>query len=84
MMKKKQTYTFIIAENGNSHSKIFTVQKKHVHKLLGLLVFCLALFVIFLTDYFGQHVDQWKLVQLKKENQNISQKFVQLDKQLKD
>lgn len=83
-MKRKKFYTFIIAENSSKSLKEITVEAKYVHIFLSALCVLFLLFVAFLTDYSGLYVDQWKLSQLKKENRQLSQKFANLDSELKN
>jgi len=82
-MKRKKFYTFIIAENSSKNLRKITIEAKYVHIFLNTLCILFLLFVIFLTDYSGLYVDQWKLSQLKKENKQLSQKFANLDSELK-
>ena len=83
-MKRRKFYTFIISENSSSALKKFTVEKKYVHIFLGSLCFLFLSFFVFVTDYLGLYVDQWKLSQLKKENKQLEQKFARIDSELKD
>ncbi len=83
-MKRKKFYTFIVAENSSANLKKFTVEAKYIYALLGVFAVLFFLFMAFLADYFGLHVDQWRLSQLKRENKELSQKFVQMTGQMRD
>lgn len=83
-MKRKKHYTFIIAENNSPKLKKITVEKKYVRFFLSAMLGMFLLLTAFLTDYFGLHVDQWRLSQMEKENQQWEKKFNHLNSQLRD
>ena len=83
-MKRKKHYTFIIAKNSSTRLKKITVGQKYVHIFLSGLLGLALLLTAFLTDYFGRHVDQWKLSHLKKENRQLEEQLARVDSQLKD
>ena len=83
-MKRKKYYTFIFAKNDSSDLKKITVEQKYAHFFLALFGGAFSLLILFLTDYFGLHIDQWQLSQLQKENKKMEQKFATVHAQLKD
>ncbi len=83
-MKRKKHYTFIIAENSSASLKTITVDKKYIHIFLGFLFTLFLILTAFLTDYFSLYVDQWRLSQLKKENNQLEQKFIHVNQKLSD
>ena len=83
-MKRKKFYTFILSENSSSALKKVTVEKKYVHIGLSFLSVLFLSFFVFITDYLGLYVDQWRMSQLKQENKELKQKFVHINDKFKD
>ena len=88
-MKRAKNYTFIIAGDGSSGLRRFTVGKKGLFALVGMFFVFLFSFALLLTAYFSLSVDQWTLSQLKRENQDLraslsssSQKLETLEKKV--
>ena len=83
-MKRKKFYTLILAENNSSPIKTMILEKKYFQLISVSLIIVLLLLMAFLTDYVSLHIDQWEMSQLKKENQQLKQKFVSVESQLQD
>ena len=80
----KNFYTFLIIKNNSAKTLSFTLNSRFIRRvLLGLAGF-IGLLLLFLSNYFGLHVDRWKMAQLEKENRQLESRLARLDDQVQD
>ena len=84
MKKQQRNYTLFLIKDDSSSVKKISFNQKKLQLALSLGLVFLMIFSFFLTDYVNIQIDLFKMSQLKKENQRMSQKFSQLELQVKN
>ena len=82
MKKQQRSYTLLLIKNDSSSVKKISFNQAALKlSLFSAFAFVLVL-TLFLTNYLGLHVDQFKITQLEKENQKWAQKISSLELQI--
>ena len=84
MKKQQRNYTLLLIKDDSSSVKKISFNQKKLHWTLFLGLVFLMIFSFFLTDYVNIQVDHFKMSQMTKENQIMTQKFSKLELQVKN
>ena len=83
-MKKTKNLTVMLLDGGSRRVKTITFRRKSLHWFIGGVCVLFLGFLLVLTDYVSLSFDTWEFSELKKENQQLRQKFIALARSLED
>ena len=82
MKKHQRSYTLLLIKNDSSSVKKVSFNQVTLKLSLFFAFAFVLVLTLFLTNYLGLQVDQFKITQLEKENKNWSKKFSNLELQI--